>query len=151
MPLDRQHPRRPRVLPLGPFDHAVLRPRARAERRRHIADRLVMPRVHARVPDLERAVQQRAGLDAQSVTRARIRTVHGAGTLARQVLVQRAAQGHEPATGTELAGPAGAPSSGHFGFETFAQSTRTPYKGIVRSVAVRTPMLGYPSGGRRDS
>ena len=63
----------------------------------------------------------------------------------------RRAHGHEARHSAELGGPAGAPSSGHFGFETFAQSTRTPYNGIVRSAPVRAPMLGYPSGGRRDS
>ena len=63
----------------------------------------------------------------------------------------RRAHRHDPRHCAELGGAAGVPSNGHFGFETPAQSTRTPYTGIVRSCPVREPMLGYPSGGRCDS
>src|SRR3989442_12851256 len=77
VPLHRQRPRLA-VPRLGGLDHAIGGPGGGDERRREIADRLVVAAVYARLESPERAMQQRARLDPHGVTGPRISVVAGA-------------------------------------------------------------------------
>src|ERR1043166_3312074 len=95
MPLDGQ---RPRCCPIHPFDaldDAVLRPRGRAQRRGQVTDRLMVAAVDARAHRPEGAMQQGVRLDAQPVASGRVGVIdRPPAAFAREVLVQRPAQGH---------------------------------------------------------
>src|SRR3989449_8897572 len=77
VPLHRQRPWLA-VPRLGGFDHAIGGPGGGDERRREIADRLVVAAVYARLERRERAMQQRARPDPHRGTGPRIGGVHGA-------------------------------------------------------------------------
>src|SRR6266545_7659205 len=112
MPLYSERPRLAAVLRLRALDDSVRRPGGGTEGRRQVADGLVVPAVHRRVTRVDGVVQQRTGLDAQRVARARIGVVDAARALARQVLVQGAAQSDvqdlDPAADGEDRQPPGA-------------------------------------------
>src|SRR2546428_9876318 len=91
MPLHGQHPRLA-VRRLGALDHAVGRPGRGAQRRREVADRLMVAAVHGGLQGGDGAMQEGAGLDPQAVARPRVRVIDLARPLARPVLVQRPAE-----------------------------------------------------------
>src|SRR3989441_2393428 len=91
VPLHRQRPWLA-VPRLGGFDHAIGGPGGGDERRREIADRLVVAAVYARLESRERAMQQRARLDPHGVTGPRIGVIDGAAPFTGQVLVQGPSQ-----------------------------------------------------------
>src|SRR6185436_6489149 len=88
MPLHGQDPWGIDIGGLDGFDQAVLRPCAGAERRRQIADGLVMPAVDGRRAGAEGPLEERSGLDANRVTTGVADMSDGSRTLAWQVLIQ---------------------------------------------------------------
>src|SRR2546425_662306 len=101
VPLHRQRPWLA-VPRLGGFNHAIGGPGGGDERRREIADRLVVAAVYARLESRERAMQQRARLDPHGVTGPRIGVIDGAAPFTGQVL----GQGPSQCDGQDLAAPA---------------------------------------------
>src|SRR3989442_5631455 len=91
MPLDAQSPGGP-VHGVDAFDQAVVGPGRGAEGGCEIADRLVVPGIHRRRSRPQRALEQRTGLDREPVPGPGVGVIEGSGPLARQVLVQRAAE-----------------------------------------------------------
>src|ERR1051325_5853470 len=95
MPLDGQRPPCRPSHRFDALDDAVLRPRGRAQRRGQVTDRLMVAAVYARAHGPEGAMQQGVRLDAQPVASGRVGVIDRAPpALAREVLVQGAAQGH---------------------------------------------------------
>src|SRR2546428_408144 len=91
MPLHGQHPRLA-VRRLGALDHAVGRPGRGAQRRREVADRLMVAAVHGGLQGGDGAMQEGAGLDPQALAPPRVGVVELARPLARPGLVEGSAQ-----------------------------------------------------------
>src|SRR5216117_553884 len=91
MPLHGEHPRLA-VRWLGALDHTVGRPGRGAQRRREVADRLMLAAVHGGLEGGDRAMQEGAGLDPQAVAPPRVGVIDLARSLARQILVERPAE-----------------------------------------------------------
>jgi len=68
VPLHGDHPRLLRVGGFGALDHPVVGPCDRREARCEIADRLMVPAVHARRARAQRSLEQRARLDVDGMT-----------------------------------------------------------------------------------
>src|SRR5256885_7448213 len=113
VPLHRQRPWLA-VPRLGGFDHAIGGPGGGDERRREIADRLVVAAVYARLESRERAMQQRARLDPHGVTGPRIGVIDGPRPFPRKVPVQGPPPCHVPVPDSpaDREGPAAARSGG---------------------------------------
>src|SRR2546429_1832542 len=94
MPLDGERPRRRAVRSFDALGDAVLRPCRGAERRGELADRLMVAAVDAAAHPPEGVTEQALGLDAPGLAGGRGGVVdRAAPALAREVLVQRSAQG----------------------------------------------------------